>query len=323
MVVLMNKLSQNLPIKILSIVIAFIIWVCVRRVVTPIVNGFVDAPIQVVNEEALEKINKSYVIKGSKFCKITYMVNSDQATMIRQSDFKVYVDLNDLFTTNDLPIYCEAQNGIDKFVGNINIEPSTLRVELDDMQRKECAVKYRTKGNIEEGHSIGSVIYSPNVVYISGSDSIIKNVSHVSIDIEVDGSAETFSGRAVPKIIDINGKEMSKAGIELSANEINYTASVFTKASVSLNTTIDGSVKNGFSYAGVEVHPNSIMIEGPRSVIENIYSLDLPSINIEGLTESKEIRYKVSDILPAGLRCSSTEEIVVNINVNDNSLGPQ
>lgn len=319
----MNKLSQNLSIKVLSLIIAIIIWVCVSSVVTPIVNGFVNVPIQVINEDVLTQINKSYIIKGPKICRVTYKVNSDQSTMIRQNDFKVYVDLNDLLATNDLPIHCEALNDVDKFIGNVSTEPKTLRVELDDVKRKEYPIKYRTKGNIEEGHSIGSVIYSPNIVYISGSDSVIQNISHVSIDIEVNGNAETFSGKAVPKVIGLDGKEMPKDGMELSADEISYTAAVFTKASVSLNTVVEGSVKNGFSYAGVEVHPNTLMIEGPRSVIENIYSIDLPIIDIEGISESKEIRYKASDILPAGLKCSSTDEVVVNIKVNDNSLGPQ
>ena len=61
------------------------------------------------------------------------------------------------------------------------------------------------------------------------------------------------------------------------------------------------------------------MIDGPRSVIQNIYTIDLPVINIEGLTGNQEYVYQVSEILPIGLT-SSTNEVVVNVTVNDNVL---
>ena len=94
---------------------------------------------------------------------------------------------------------------------------------------------------------------------------------------------------------------------------------VYSRVNVSLNAVVEGNVKNGYSYAGAQVYPSSIMIDGPRSVIENIYTLDLPVINIEGLSSNQEYKYKVSEFLPIGLK-SNVEEVIVNVTVNDNIL---
>ena len=45
----------------------------------------------------------------------------------------------------------------------------------------------------------------------------------------------------------------------------------------------------------------------------------MPVINIDGLTSNQEYNYQISDILPIGLT-SNTNEVTVNVTVNDNVL---
>lgn len=317
---MINKIKNNLSLKIISLIISFIIWMSVINIINPIVNEFVNVPIEILNEESVHKLNKTYVINGPKICRISYKVSAEEASLVRQSDFKAYVDLNDLISTNQLPIHFETLNNVDKYARNISLINKTLHVELKDITRSDIEVKYNIIGDLDDGRSVGDVFLSPNFVYVSGSGEDINDISHISIDIPIKKDEEMFSGVATAHIVTNDGRTIDGKQIELSANQINYTVTIFSRANVTLNVKVDGSVKNGYNYAGASVEPNMILIEGPKSAIENIYSIDLPLININELSQDEEYYFLVSDILPAGLKCSSVNEIKVKIMVNNNVI---
>ncbi|MBR0038876.1 MAG: hypothetical protein IJP71_02595 [Lachnospiraceae bacterium] len=315
----MKGLRENISIKLISLVGALILWVLIMNIINPLVNGFVNVPIEVENESFALEQDKTYNILDSRMIRITYKVNSNMQTNIKQSDFRAYIDLNDLAYTENIPIRYEVLNNADSYISNVVVNPSTLHVVLDDVSRNEFRVQYEVKGNIGPGHSIGSVILSPNIVYVAGSNVAIGNIGRVAIDIPVQNNEETFSGVAKLKIYAKDGSLMPNEGLTFSSEDIGYSVVVYSRVNVSLNAVVEGNVKNGYSYAGAQVYPSSIMIDGPRSVIENIYTLDLPVINIEGLSSNQEYKYKVSEFLPIGLK-SNVEEVIVNVTVNDNIL---
>lgn len=316
----MKSLSANLSMKLLSLAIAAMLWALIMNVINPLVNGFVNIPIKVENESYALEQDKTYTILDSKTVRVTYKVNSNMQTSIKQSDFKVYVDLNDLAYTEKLPVRYEVLNNeVDAMISNIRVEPSTVHVVLDDVSRNEFRIQYEVLGNISPGHSIGSVILSPNIVYVAGSNAMIGDIGRVSIDIPIKNNEETFSGVAKLKVFAKDGSIIPNEEFKFSSEEIGYSVVVYSRANVSLNAVVEGSVGNGYAYAGAHVYPSNIMIDGPRSVIQNIYTIDLPVINIEGLSGSKEYVYQISEILPIGIT-SNTNEVVVNVIVNDNVL---
>lgn len=316
----MKNIKTNLSMKILSLALAGILWVLIMNIINPLVNGFVNVQIQVENEAYALEQDKTYTFLDSKTARVTYKVNSNMQTNIKQSDFKVYIDLNDLAFTENIPLRYEVLNSdVDANISNVQVEPSTVHVVLDNVSRNEFRLKYDIKGNIGPGHSIGSVILSPNIVYVAGSNALVDSIDYVSIDIPIKNNEETFSGVAKIKAYAKDGSIIPNEDLKFSSEDVGYSVVVYSRSSVSLNAIVEGNVANGYTYAGAQVYPSNIMIDGPRSVIQNIYTLDLPTINIDGLTSNQEYNYQISDILPIGLT-SNTNEVTVNITVNDNVL---
>ncbi len=316
----MKNIKTNLSMKILSLALAGILWVLIMNIINPLVNGFVNVQIQVENEAYALEQDKTYTFLDSKTARVTYKVNSNMQTNIKQSDFKVYIDLNDLAFTENIPLRYEVLNSdVDANISNVQVEPSTVHVVLDNVSRNEFRLKYDIKGNIGPGHSIGSVILSPNIVYVAGSNALVDSIDYVSIDIPIKNNEETFSGVAKIKAYAKDGSIIPNEDLKFSSEDVGYSVVVYSRSSVSLNAIVEGNVANGYTYAGAQVYPSNIMIDGPRSVIQNIYTLDLPTINIDGLTSNQEYNYQISDILPIGLT-SNTSDVTVNITVNDNVL---
>ena len=313
------KSKVDISMKLLSFAIAIALWIMIMNIINPLVNGFVTLPIEVENENYALEQDKTYTILDSRVIRVSYKVNSSMQTNIRQSDFRVYIDLNDLAYTENIPVQYELLNNVDINISNVQLEPSTLHVVLDDVSRNEYRVQYEIEGDIGQGHSIGSVILSPNIVYVAGSDVAISNIDHIGITIPVKDTEETFSGTAKIKVYAKDGDIMPNDGLTFSSSDIGYSVVVYSSVNVSLNAIVEGNVKNGYTYAGAQVYPSNIIIDGPRSVIQNIYTIDLPVINIDGLSSNQEFRYMISDVLPIGLK-SNTTEVTVNVTVNDNVL---
>ena len=315
----MKNLTSNILIKTISLLISIFLWIAIMNTINPMVNGFINVPIQIENEDYVTDQSKTYSMDGPRNIRLSYKVNSNISSNIKQSDFKAYIDLNDLSYTNDLEVRVNYFNNIDTYISNIHYDPTTIHVTINDIVRNEFRVQYDIKGNVGPGHSIGSVILSPNIVYVAGDESIIENVEYVSIDIPVENNDETFSGVSKIKLYGKDKSIISNEGLSFSSDEVGYSVVVYSRSNITLNAVVEGNVKNGYTYAGAQVYPSNIMIDGPRSIISDIYTIDLPVINIDGLSSNQEYRFQISDILPIGIN-SNTNEVIVNITINDNVL---
>ena len=323
---MIKKLTTNLSIKLISVLSAVIIWVVMMNIINPVVNGFVNLNINIENENAIYEQNKTYFIPGSRSVKVSYKTKSDNQMNIKQSDFYAYIDLNEIAhivdTTSSekkVTVQVKISPEVDNVISNVQVEPGEVSVAIDDVLRNEFKIQYNFTGNVGQGHSIGNVILSPNVVYISGSDDALSIIDHVSIDIPISNSEETFSGVSKIKIYATDGTVLPNDGVILSAEDIGYSVVLNSKVNISLNAVLDGHIADGHRLVDTIVNPSIIEIDGPRAFVNNIYVFDLPTIDINGLTETKEYKFKLSDILPLGVT-SKTSEVAVTIVVDNNVI---
>lgn len=323
---MIKKLTANLSIKLISLLVAVIIWVVIMNIINPVINGFVNLNINVKNENVVYEQNKTYFLLDSKSVRVSYKTKTDNQMNIKQSDFNAYIDLKDIEFIKDtdsneksLTVRLDISPEIDNIISNVQIEPSELKVAIDDVLRSEYKVQYNIVGNAGQGHSVGNVILSPSVVYVSGSNVSLGIIDHLSIDIPISNSEETFSGVSKIKIYAADGTILPNDGVMLSAEDIGYSVVLNSTANITLNAVTDGKVANGYRLVETHVNPSTVVIEGPRAFVQNIYTFDLPTINVEGFTESKEFKYKLSDILPVGV-VSKTSEVTVSVIVDNNVI---
>ena len=61
-----EKLANNLGLKILSVFLAFFVWLAVVNISNPEVTKYQEVPLDIVNEGVLESKNLTYEIVGGK-----------------------------------------------------------------------------------------------------------------------------------------------------------------------------------------------------------------------------------------------------------------
>ena len=67
-----EKLLNNLGLKILSIFVAFFVWLVVMNVSNPMVDDSKEVPLEIKNEQVLTSAGRTYEISGKNTVTVRY-----------------------------------------------------------------------------------------------------------------------------------------------------------------------------------------------------------------------------------------------------------
>lgn len=315
----MHKLKiKNLTYKIVSFLIALILWITIKNIISPTKRISMTLPITFINADVVESMGKSYNVVGLGQCTIDFLVENNDKTLVSKSDFEAYVDLSDLKSTEYLNIHVNQLNNAKVVVNDIKVNPKTLHVKLDDVKRQEVEVKYVLSEELPPNRSIGYIGLSPDKVLVSGSNLKMKQLSHIEITIPVNNTKESFKGIADAKLISVDGKKLQLSDYDLAVSEISYSLTIYTNVNMAINQPpIEGKVDPDVNLDSIVVYPTELPVQCTTNVYKNFPIIQLPLINIDGIKETKVVEIPVKDILPVGVRCVTFDKITVTINVSE------
>ena len=100
-----EKLSNNLFLKIISIFVAFIVWLVVIDISNPPVTLTKTVTLQIEGEDIISTAGKTYTLNVGNSVNVTYNVRSKDRDKVSADDFKAYIDLGDLYSvTGAVPV---------------------------------------------------------------------------------------------------------------------------------------------------------------------------------------------------------------------------
>ena len=106
-----ERLTNNLGLKLLSVFLAFFVWLFVSNVSNPLISDSVDVQVDIINEEILTNNNLTYEVVGKNKVTVSYEVHTLDRHKIKASDFRAYADLSELYdVTGSIPVKVEMVN---------------------------------------------------------------------------------------------------------------------------------------------------------------------------------------------------------------------
>ena len=313
-----KKLTNNLGLKLLSVFLAFFIWMSVVNISNPEVSGSKEIPLEIMNESVLESSGKTYeLLSDRNTVTISYKVRTLDAGSISASDFRAYIDLADMYEpTGSVPVKIEVRNSK---VNSATPKPGVIRVETEDLQRKQFELSAYLEGQVEDGYREGTVSISPTHIYVRGPVSSVGRISTVGIVINTEGANSDLSGTAAIQCFDANKNAIPLDDrVTLSRTEVDYELSILKIKNLGLNFETEGRVADGYRYTGIESSKNSIAVMGLKSDLAGVNSITIPKseLNMDGAAGDKKIVIDVGRYLPEGIQIAdSSGEITVVIKV--------
>ena len=314
------KKTNNLVLKISSLVIAFFVWIVVINISNPMVTRTQTVTLDVVNGNVITDAGKTYSLMGANTVSVSYEVRSRDEGKISASDFKASIDLGDMYDiTGAVPISVEVVNHKNLISGSITSKPSIVRVGIEDLQRKEFTMTTKITGTPSDGYSVGEVKLDKSTVSVTGPVSVIGQISKVGVEINVDGMDGNVKGKAELKYFDANGNAftISDNRVSKSFDTVNYSLVMLNGRTLALNFEVGGEASEGYVFTGAESSTKSIQVRGQPEALEGLNAITIPAsaLSIEGAMGDIIVDVDVKNFLPENVSAVGDTNITVTLKV--------
>ena len=304
--------KHNLIFKLISLAVAFFIWLLVVNISNPEVTETVTAKLKVLYADEFEEAGKTYSI-DTENVRISYKVRSDYRRQISPESFDVYVDLRDYSITGAVPIYVEPSSRISDMISDITISPMVAHVDTEDMVETSFAAEAKLVGTPAAGKVAGPVTLSSNEITLYGPSSDISNISRVEFDVNIEAAEAEVSGTAVPVFYDAEGNIIELSTDVLIRNEITYTAQIYSTKEVYVSALVTGTPAVGYILNSINITPDSMEVYGTDEALSGITSITIPEhmIDISEATRNVTVSLNVSELLPEGVTAAGGGDVTV------------
>ena len=332
-----RKITDNIPLKIMSVAVAVVLWLIVVNIDNPIGNNYYT-----IND--VELINKEYVESSDtigKMCmpeqnqdsvKIAITASKKIRDKIKVTDISAVADLQQAVSLDTDPVMvpitvtCSVP-GVSS--NDIKVTPQNLSVNLDEKETQEFVVNV-SRGDTKPGkdYEVGSLTANPEKVRITGPKTLVNKIDKVNATIELDGNTQDFTQDVNLTIIDKNQEALSDS--EMNSLRIENNAKVVVTArlwkirqGVGISASYVGTPADGYEVGSVKTVPDTISVagstEGLESLAENNNVITIPADSIDISGESQDVEKKISlnNLLPDNVKLTSdsSEDVWVTVNI--------
>ena len=332
-----RKITDNIPLKIMSVAVAVVLWLIVVNIDNPIGTNYYT-----IND--VELINKEYVESSDtigKMCmpeqnqdsiKIAITASKKIRDKIKVTDISAVADLQQAVSldTNPVMVPITVTCSVPGVSSNdIKVTPQNLSVNLDEKETQEFVVNV-SRGDTKPGkdYEVGSLTANPEKVRITGPKTLVNKIDKVNATIELDGNTQDFTQYVNLTIIDKNQEALSDS--EMNSLRIENNAKVVVTArlwkirqGVGISASYVGTPADGYEVGSVKTVPDTISVagstEGLESLAENNNVITIPADSIDISGESKDVEKKISlnNLLPDNVKLTSdsSEDVWVTVNI--------
>ena len=275
---ILKKLLNNLPLKILSILIAIVIWYVVVSVNDPIVKERFDVPVQVTNEAYIAAGKKTYQIEEEyQTVTVTVTDNNSVVSRLKASDITVTADLTQIVTMDTNPVYVPIKATCSMVKQEkLSTVTATIPVEIEDVDSEKFPITIDA-GNTKpaKDYEVGTMTSDPESITISGPTSLINKISSVVAKVDVTNMRNSGTVTADLMIIDKNQDEMPESQMEFlnfdsGSPQVDVDIELWRRVSgIKLSALYSGTPADGYQIKISIPHRRKSPLPDPRRHLQS------------------------------------------------------
>ncbi len=320
-----SYITHNLGYKILSLLIAIVIWYAVVHVNDPVETASFPVAVEVVNGSYVENGKQLYRIE-EEYKTVTVYVKANRSVISNLSaeNISVTADLTQIIDFNRSPIMvpltvtCSARN-----VDELTPSRLTIPIDIENIASKEFPVTVSTGDtSVDSNYEIGRMTPSIENVVLNGAESIINNIDSVVAKINVSGLSADRTVPAELVVIDKNQQEIVESVLQdditwsEEAETITVDVELWRKRSdIDIAALYSGTPADGYQVSAVTTTPETLTVAGSEEALEklredgNVITIPESEISVAGLSSDQSYEIDISQYLP--------EDIILSYSVKD------
>ena len=315
-----KNMINKFTLKVLSLIIAILIWLLVRNVDDPIVvRTFYEIPVSIENASYLaENLEIPLLVDGKDTVKVRVKGARSVVSKLKKEDVKAVADMTQIISKDTTPIMVPVEvTGTGISDSDITVRPRNIQVDIEKQKSVEKTIAVSTGDTQpDKDYEIGNLKANPEKVTISGPETIINKIDKVVALIDVTGRKESnIEIKSQLKIYDKNLDELSPKQLEylnikeISDNTIRIQAQFWkVKQNVKIKAEYSGEPKRGYEVDSINLVPDTISVAGTDEALKKLEqegnTLEIPGkyIDVTDKTGDFEQNIDLSELLPEDLK---------------------
>ena len=309
-----KKLTDNLGLKIVALIVAVLLWYVVVNMTDPIITQtYKNVHVKILNADVITEQGNTLQVVDNSAVIPTVTVKAPR-TVIQElgSNIDTIVataDMNKLLSDGaTVPIDCTVSKYAEKIE---SIRPSSdyVRVSIEKRKIIQLPIGVTVSGDVEGGYIVGDKTTDQNQVRVSGPQSVVERVKSAKVDVSVEGFTGNISTLSDVELFDENGEEVPMDSIELNVNNVRVDVEILATKKVPVYYSYVGMPADGYGVTGeIECTPEVITIAGEKSKIDVISEVKIPGdqLNVTGQTDDLVTNIDITSYLPEGIRLANS-----------------
>lgn len=319
MVNMKNRILDHLGLKILSLVIAIVVWIVVANVDDyKTTKQISEIEIEFVNGDAITEKNKVYEIPKGTTIDIVVKGKRSIVEKLTNEDFKAVADLSKMSVTNAVAIHVSPVSSYIAKDLTISYVEDAIVIAVEDKMKKQLPISVRANSEVAEGYAIRTKSATPNLITVEGAESVVNMIEEVVVDVDVKNADHSLTSYAIPVFLDKNGEIIDAAKFEYDVKEVEVFVEILKTKKLSVKVKTSGDPKEGYAIAGIDYQPTSVLVVGEADDLAKVEELLIDDIDVTDCSKDLETSVVLANYLPDGITLAEdTEEVMVKVIVEE------
>lgn len=315
-------ITNNIGLKLLAAFFAVILWLVVVNIDDPKISQRFSATVMIENGEYLTDQGKYFeVLDDTNTIVFTVTAKRSYIEKLSNADFKAVANMENAAIDNEsgrgkVPIEVTAL----RYSSLVTISKASqnLEIALDNLAQEQFIIGVETTGTLPDGSALGELSVSPNLLKVSGPESVVSRIDHVTASIDVTNMTSDVVASVIPVLYDSDGNVVDKNELTLNMSTVTVTVRILDIKDVALIFNVTGTPASGYAYMDMEYDPRTIAIKGTAAALNNVTAIKIPesALDISGARSDITQVIDVTEYLPNGVTVADPSQAKVKVTVH-------
>lgn len=296
-------LTRNISLKILSFLLAALLWVSIMNFNDPyITETITDIKVDVINKYILYEKDKLFEIESGEYVSVTVRGKRTIIDTLKASDFIAFADFTQLSFVNAVPIQvylnAEANNYTSDDVEIQIRNPEVMTLTMEDLVEDLFNIEVVIEGEPAEGFYINNVVTKTNTMMVKATKKQLDKIAKIAVTIDAANADKSFIQTVIPAAYDESGNELDSVNITYEYAELKADIEVLPTKKINILTTQEGNPPDGYVCTGFKKPSDmTVTIAGTEEELAGISSYLITEIDVNLAVESIDYTIYVEDEL--------------------------
>lgn len=313
------SLSHNLKLKLLSLLLAVLLWSYVVASNPSItrskdINGLTA---YLTNESTLN--SNRLALSGDPAAQLENIsvrleVPQSSYALASAENVQVTVDLSSVRSAGAQEVSLRATTSYGRVV---SIVPESVTLEFETYDSRSVPVNAAVSGEKGEDMWYNISRLNPSELVISGPSSVVRDIASAHVYVDVTDRDASYITAARFVLQDYSGNEVDQTLLSSSSSSVTVGIDVYPTKELPVSNEIadvvQGEPAEGYEVTDVIIQPETVTVAADAEVLEGLTELLVQSVDVTGAKQSFSVRARISSL--TDFKNVSPEQVYVTVNI--------